>query len=129
MGIGKLGKKLDKVERKAKKTLGARGKELAQAVLERAISILEAEMKAGEVTKRQGAAERAKRKRTSSSPARVPAPRKSSPSRRKPSRKATSRQSAYESGTPAATQGEPASLPDAAQPSPASAANLGETST
>jgi hypothetical protein len=128
MGIGKLGKKLDKVARKAKKTLGPRGKELAQAVFERAISILEAEMKSGDVTKRQGAAERAKRKQTSGSPARA-APRKSSPSHRKPSKKAASRQAADESGTPAATQGGPASLPDAAQPSPTSAARVGDAST
>jgi len=46
MGIGKLGKKLIKVARKAEETGGKRGRELAEAVLERAISILKAEMKA-----------------------------------------------------------------------------------
>src|SRR5690348_8965106 len=51
MGIGKLGKRLDKIARKAKKTLGRRGKEVAEAVLERAISILDSELKAADAAK------------------------------------------------------------------------------
>jgi hypothetical protein len=48
MGIGKQGKKLVKLGRRAGKTLGRRGKELAGAVLERAIGILETELKGAE---------------------------------------------------------------------------------
>ena len=48
MGIGKLGKKLIKVGRKTERTLGKRGKQLAEAVVERAISILVAELKGAE---------------------------------------------------------------------------------
>lgn len=45
MGIGKLGRKLIKVGRRTGKKLGKHGRELTEAVLERAISILEAELK------------------------------------------------------------------------------------
>ena len=55
MGVDKLGKKLVKVGRRARKTLGKRGKELAEAVLARAISILEAELKAAQDGKRPAA--------------------------------------------------------------------------
>lgn len=51
MGIGKLGKRLDKMARKARKSLGRRGKELSEAVLERAISILESELKGADAAK------------------------------------------------------------------------------
>jgi hypothetical protein len=44
MGIGKLSKKLMKVGRKARTALGSPGKELVEAVFERAITILEAEL-------------------------------------------------------------------------------------
>jgi hypothetical protein len=54
MGIGKLGKRLDKIARKAKKTLGRRGKEVAEAVLERAISILDSELKGADAAKTGG---------------------------------------------------------------------------
>jgi hypothetical protein len=55
MGIGKLGKRLDKVARKARETLGGRGKELAVAVLERAISIIESELKSANAAKKKPA--------------------------------------------------------------------------
>jgi hypothetical protein len=45
MGIGKLGKRLIKVGRQTGKDLGKRGKEMAEAVFEKAISILETELK------------------------------------------------------------------------------------
>jgi hypothetical protein len=61
MGIVKLGKKLIKVGRKTGKTLGKRGKELAEAVFERAITILETELKGAEHGQQSAATQDRKR--------------------------------------------------------------------
>jgi hypothetical protein len=88
MGIGKLGKRLDKIARKAKRTLGRRGKEVAEAVLERAISILDSELKEADAAKGAapgGQKTRGKEKtRGSAKPKETPrAPKAASASRRR----------------------------------------------
>jgi hypothetical protein len=73
MGISKLSRRLDKVVRKARKTLGRRGKELAVAVLERAISIIESELKGAAAGKKEGPALHTKAARAKASVSRTTA--------------------------------------------------------